>query len=71
MRPVVLGAIAGGAAAVLLSRTLSGLLFGVSPFDLLGIGAAAAFVVVVAFAAAIVPGRRAARVQPMRALHYE
>jgi ABC-type antimicrobial peptide transport system permease subunit len=71
MRPVVVGAVVGLVAAVAISRVLSGVLFGVSPFDPLGIGAAALFVLAVAFAAGFFPGRRASRQQPLAALHYE
>ena len=71
MRPVVVGAIAGLAGAIAISRVLSSVLFGVSPFDPLGIGVAAAFVLAVAFAAGFLPGRSATRRQPLTALHYE
>jgi hypothetical protein len=53
------------------SRVLSGVLFGVSPFDPVGIGAAAVFVLVVAFAAGLLPGSYAVRQQPLAALHHE
>jgi predicted permease len=71
MRPVAVGAVIGLGGALAVSRILSGVLFGVSPFDPLGIGAAALFVLVVAFAAGFLPGRTAARRQPLAALHYE
>jgi putative ABC transport system permease protein len=71
MRPVIVGAIVGLAAAVGVSRMLSSVLFGVSPFDPVGIGAAALFVLVVAFAAGFLPGRTAVRQPPLAALHYE
>jgi predicted permease len=71
MRPVVIGAVVGLVGAVAVSRVLSAVLFGVSPFDPLGIGAAALFVLGVAFAAGFLPGRSAVRQQPLAALHYE
>jgi ABC-type antimicrobial peptide transport system permease subunit len=71
MRPVVVGAVIGLAAAIGVSRVLSSVLFGVSPFDPIGIGVAAAFVLGVAFAAGFVPGRGAVRQPPLTALHYE
>jgi hypothetical protein len=71
MRPVVIGAIIGLAGAVGVSNVLSSVLFGVSPFDPLGIGAAAVFVLGVAFGAGALPGRRAVRQPPSAALHYE
>jgi ABC-type lipoprotein release transport system permease subunit len=61
----------GIVAAIAVSRVLSAVLFGVSPFDPIGIGAAAVFVLGIAIAAAILPGRRAARTQPTTALRYE
>ena len=71
MRPVVIGAVVGLAGAIGMSRVLSSVLFGVSPFDPLGIGVAALFVLGVAFAAGFLPGRSATRQQPLAALHYE
>ena len=71
MRPVVVGAVIGLGGAVAVSRVLSSVLFGVSPFDPIGIGAAALFVLGVAFAAGFLPGRSATRQPPLTALHYE
>lgn len=71
MRPVVVGAVVGLAGAIAISRVLSSVLFGVSPFDPLGIGVAALFVLGVAFAAGFLPGCRATRQPPLAALHYE
>jgi len=50
---------------------LSSVLFGVSPFDPIGIGAAALFVLVVAFTAGVLPGRAAVRQPPLAALHHD
>lgn len=71
MRPVVVGAVIGLAAAVAVSGVLSSVLFGISPFDPVGMGGAALAVLGIALAAGVVPGRRAARTQPSAALHYE
>jgi predicted permease len=71
MRPVIIGAAVGLLGAIAVSRVLSSVLFGVSPFDPLGIGVAALFVLAVAFAAGFLPGRIATRRQPLAALHYE
>jgi predicted permease len=71
MRPVAVGAVIGVAAGTAASGVLSSLLFGVSPFDPLGVGGATVFVLAVALGAAILPGRRAARTEPTTALHYE
>ena len=71
MLPVAIGAAAGISVAIAISRVLSSVLFGVSPFDPLGIGAAAVFVLAAALAAALLPARTAARVQPMTALRHD
>ena len=71
LRPVVVGAIIGVAAAVGVSRVLSSVLFGVSPVDPMALLGAVVVVAGVAFAAAALPARRAARVDPTRTLHYE
>jgi predicted permease len=71
MRPVIVGAAVGLLGAIAVSRVLSSVLFGVSPFDPLGIGVAALVVLGVAFAAGVLPGRAAVRQQPLAALHYE
>ena len=70
MRPVVVGAVIGLAASVGMSNVLSSVLFGVSPFDPVGIGAGALFVLGVAFAAGLVPGRDAVRQQPLVVLRH-
>ena len=65
------GVIAGLAIALIASRVLKSLLFGVAPADpltLLGVGAVFA---VVAMLACWVPTRRAGKVSPLEALRYE
>jgi predicted permease len=71
MRPVVVGAIVGAAAAAGLSRILTSVLFGVSPLDAVGLGGATLFVLAVALTAGFLPARRATRVDPMTTLRYE
>jgi ABC-type antimicrobial peptide transport system permease subunit len=71
MRPVVIGAAIGVAAAVAVSGILSSMLFGVSPVDALGLGGTTLLVLVIAIAAGALPARRAARVDPVTTLHYE
>jgi putative ABC transport system permease protein len=66
-----LGVAAGLAAAVVSTRVLRSLLFEVTPTDPVTLGAAAGLLLAVAFAAALLPARRATRVDPMVALHYE
>lgn len=64
---VIVG-IGGGAAAL---RVLDGLLFQLSPTDPLNLGSAAGILISVSVAAAILPARRAASVDPLVALRYE
>ena len=59
----------GGAAAV--TRTLKGLLFGITPTDPLTFTGIAVLFLFVALIASYIPARRAARTDPMTALRYE
>ena len=63
-----IGLVLGGAAAIPLSRLMSGLLFGIEPIDPPTIATAAGLMIVVALAAAWIPARRATAVDPMVAL---
>jgi len=66
---VVGGGIAVGVVvAILATRLLASLLFGVSPFDLLSLGGAALFLALVALIACAIPALRATRVSPTEAL---
>jgi predicted permease len=71
MRPVVIGAVIGLAAASGLSRILASVLFGVSPADPVGLGGAALLVAAVAFAAGFTAGRPVTRTDATAALRYE
>jgi hypothetical protein len=71
MRPVVVGAVIGIAAATAVSRTLSGVLFGVSPADPVGFGGATLLVLGVALAAGVMAARPATRADPTATLRYE
>jgi predicted permease len=62
------GILVGGVAALLLTRLLAGLLFGVSPTDPVSFGVVTAGLVGVVLLASLVPARRAARVDPMSIL---
>jgi putative ABC transport system permease protein len=64
----VIGIAAGLAGALILTRFLRALLFGVSPNDPLTLVGAAALLLASAFLASWLPARRAARVDPMSAL---
>jgi putative ABC transport system permease protein len=67
----VIGIAAGGAAALLLTRLMTGLLFDVKPGDPLTFLAVAVLLAAVATVASYVPGRRATRVDPVVALRAE
>jgi putative ABC transport system permease protein len=71
MRPVAAGAALGVVAALTASRVIASQLFNVSRTDPLTIGAVVAALVAVALAASAVPARRAAAVDPTRALQSE
>jgi putative ABC transport system permease protein len=71
MRPVVVGASIGIAAASAMSRVLTSVLFGVSPVDPIGLGGGALLVVGLAFAAGLVAARPATRADPTTTLRYE
>jgi ABC-type antimicrobial peptide transport system permease subunit len=68
---VVTGLGIGLVAAAVLTRLMSALLYGVAPFDPLTFSAVAGTLAVVAFFAAWLPARRAARIDPIEALRWE
>jgi ABC-type antimicrobial peptide transport system permease subunit len=65
------GIIVGFIAAMALMRFIQGLLFGVSPFDAPTFMAVAALLATIALLSAWLPGRAAARVDPVVALREE
>jgi predicted permease len=71
MYVVVIGEVIGLAAAILLSRSVAGFLYGVSPGDPRILAAAMALLTLVAVAASYIPARRAIKVDPVVALRYE
>lgn len=71
MIPVVLGLAVGTPAALGAARALRTLLFGVSPTDLMPLGAAIVFLVGIGLTASVVPAWRAAHVNPVDALRVE
>ncbi len=62
------GLLAGTAAALLLSRLVASMLFGVTASDPLSFGAGACILALTTLAAALIPARRATRVDPLGAL---
>jgi putative ABC transport system permease protein len=71
MKLLLIGVGFGIAAALLLTRLMTGLLFGVSASDPVTYGGMILFLAIIAMLACYVPARRAARVDPMEALRYE
>jgi predicted permease len=69
--PLAAGLLAGVAGAAALSQILRGLLYGVSNLDPLSYVAPVAILAVTVALAALLPARRALRVDPMRALRHE
>jgi len=71
LRVVGIACAAGLILALALSRSISGMLYGVSPVDPLTLTGVVAIVVIIAAFAAFVPALRAARVDPMTVLRDE
>jgi putative ABC transport system permease protein len=71
MTPVVLGLAAGLAAALLLGRLIASQLYGISANDPLTISTVAGLLLLVALGACWMPARRAAGIDPVRALRFE
>jgi ABC-type antimicrobial peptide transport system permease subunit len=69
--PVAFGLLAGVAGTAALSQLLRRVLFGISNLDPTGYLGGIAVLIAIATVAALVPARRALRVDLMRALHYE
>jgi ABC-type antimicrobial peptide transport system permease subunit len=65
------GVVVGMALALVLARSLSGLIYGLQPSDPVAIAGAALVMLVTAAAAGVVPSRRAARLNPVDALRQE
>ena len=71
LRPVAAGIPIGLTVAWWACRFVSGLLYGIRPFDAGSIAGAVALLTLVALAAGSVPARRAAKVDPMVALRQD
>ncbi len=65
------GIVAGVAVALLLTRLVKSMLYGIQPYDPLTLSAGVGLLLTVALASSWLPARRAAGVQPMKALRHE
>ena len=71
LKMVMIGVALGLAAALLVSRVLGSMLFGVSAFDPFTFAITPTILIIVALAACLIPARRATKVDPMEALRHE
>jgi putative ABC transport system permease protein len=71
MKVVILGIVVGLAGALLVTRLMSSLLFGVDPLDALTFAAVGTVLAGAAVLACVVPARRAVRLEPAAVLRNE
>lgn len=71
LRLTLIGVVLGLVVSLALTRLLRGVLFGVAATDALTFASVALLLCLAALAACYIPARRAAKVDPMRALHCE
>jgi putative ABC transport system permease protein len=68
LRMALAGVAVGLLGSVLAARSLAGLLYGISALDPMTLGSASVVLIAIALAACALPARRAAEIDPMRAL---
>lgn len=65
------GIIVGLASALVLTRSVRSMLFGIEPYDPVTIASCTVLLLAIALAASWFPARRAAGIEPMQALRHE
>jgi ABC-type antimicrobial peptide transport system permease subunit len=71
MKPTLIGIAIGLAAAFALGRVAASLIYGISSRDPLSFACAMLVIVLISFAASLIPAVRATRVDPLKVLHEE
>jgi putative ABC transport system permease protein len=71
MRTAIMGIAVGLVAAVITTRLMTSVLFGVSPLDPVSLVTGSLLLIGASFVACYLPARRAARSDPNTALRYE
>jgi putative ABC transport system permease protein len=71
LRPLVVAIVIGATLAILVLQAFRSILFEIAPGDMLVFSCVCGLLVAVALAAALIPGSRAARIDPMQALRSE
>jgi putative ABC transport system permease protein len=71
LKVIAIACVAGLVLALMLTRLLEGMLFGVSPTDPTVMSGVIAIVMVVAIVGSLIPATRASLIEPMRVLRDE
>jgi ABC-type antimicrobial peptide transport system permease subunit len=71
MKPAAIGIVAGFVAALALGRVVTSMVYGVSSRDTVTLLSVTSLLVVVAFAASLIPAMRATRISPLAVIREE